>query len=224
MRFQHRFEENRKNLLMLIIENIKSVDEQYGPLFGRQILLSKSCLFVPRLPWPDRHFSLSIESTLCGLLVFVLFFCGPACIAQSKFSVFLTRPRNRPPFDLPGLWLTCRNFFFSGIREAFHSPQCNYVLDCVRRRGRLRLAAVQSGDQVPAARPRVQMRLRCHGARPSRSAADFDQKAGESKALRGARMQVSMTRAVIDGHFLSSAAAAYLVGKLVWIIKKKLIC
>lgn len=103
MRFQHRIKENRKNLLMLIIENIKSVDEQYGPLFGRQILLSKSCLFVPRLPWPDRHFSLSIESTLCGLLVFVLFFCGPACIAQSKFSVFLTRPRNRPPFDLPGL-------------------------------------------------------------------------------------------------------------------------
>lgn len=157
--------------------------------------------------------------SFCAVLLWPRVHCA------TKVFSFLDTSQKSATFWPPSLWLTCRNFFFSGIREAFHSAQCNYVLDCVRRRGRLRLAAVQPGDQVPAARPRVQMRLRCHGARPPRSAADFNQKAGESKALRGARMQVSMTRAMIDGYFLRSAAAvAYLVGKLVWIIKKKLIC
>lgn len=219
MRFQHRIEENRKNLLMLIIEKHKKRRRTIWPLVRRQILLSKSCLFVPRLPWPDSHCSIN-EKHIMRFISFVPFFCGPACIAQSKFSDFDMSQKSATFW--PPLWLTCRNFFFSGIREAFHSAQCNYVLDCVRRRGRLYLAALQPGDQVPSSRPRIPMWLRYHSARPSRSTADFDQKAGESKTLRGARMQVSMTRAVIDVHFLPSKS--YLVGKLVWIIKKKLIC
>lgn len=146
-----------------------------GPLVRRQILLSKSCLFVPRLPWPDSRCSIN-EKHIMRFISFcaVLLWPGVHCAIKSFQPFWHVSQIDHLLTLSPGLWLTCRNFFFSGIREAFHSSQCNYVLDCVRRRGRLRLAALQPGDEVPAPRPCLQMRLRCHGARPPRSAADFD--------------------------------------------------
>lgn len=61
---------------------------------------------------------------------------------------------------------------FAGISQAFHSAQCNNLLDCFGRHRRLRSAPLQSGHQMSASRSCVPMRLGRDGERNARAAAD----------------------------------------------------
>lgn len=93
----------------------------------------------------------------------------------------------------PCWWLSWSLFLFAftGIGEALHSAQRNHMQYRVRRHRCVRSAALQSGHQMPAPRSRIPLRLGCDCARTQRAAAGFDQEAGESKALRWTRIEVS---------------------------------
>lgn len=82
--------------------------------------------------------------------------------------------------------------WYLGIVEAFNTTQCHNQLRANRRHRRLCAAPIQSGNQVPPPCARLPLRLGDNGGGVASTIADPDQSTRQSKAIRGARNEVSI--------------------------------
>lgn len=113
-----------------------------------------------------------------------------------------TRPKQLPPPSLFAVPTITDSFFFPcpthvrhlGIVEAFNTTQCHNQLRANRRHRRLCAAPIQSGNQVPPTRARLPLRLGDNGGGVASTIADPDQSTRQSKAIRGARNEVSIRK------------------------------